>query len=177
MSEREKLLKKLESIKALAEKGVGGEKENAEALLQTLMNKYGVTEADLEDAGARKYWIRFKAGYEERLIFQLAYKHLGDGHAFNSIGYSGRRRKEVCVECTPAQYIEIEADHQFYWQALEAEMKIFYRAFLEKNNLFPPPELVRKDENSKKYDAGEIEKIRKMKTGIDRYTRHKALEN
>ena len=33
MTEREELLQRLERVKALAERGVGGEKENAEALL------------------------------------------------------------------------------------------------------------------------------------------------
>ena len=37
MTEREELLKRLERVKALAERGVGGEKENAEALLKRLM--------------------------------------------------------------------------------------------------------------------------------------------
>ena len=34
MTEREELLKRLERVKALAERGVGGEKGNAEALLK-----------------------------------------------------------------------------------------------------------------------------------------------
>ena len=39
MTEREELLRRLERVKELAERGVGGEKENAEALLNRLMAK------------------------------------------------------------------------------------------------------------------------------------------
>lgn len=46
---RAELLKKLQDISALAERGVGGEAENAEALLARLMDKYGVTEEDISD--------------------------------------------------------------------------------------------------------------------------------
>ena len=48
MTEREELLQRLERVKALAERGVGGEKENAEALLNRLMAKYGISEEDIE---------------------------------------------------------------------------------------------------------------------------------
>ena len=47
MTEREELLRRLERVKALAERGVGGEKENAEALLNRLMAKYGISEEDI----------------------------------------------------------------------------------------------------------------------------------
>ena len=48
MTEREELLRRLERVKALAERGVGGEKENAEALLNRLMAKYGISEEDID---------------------------------------------------------------------------------------------------------------------------------
>ena len=49
MTEREDLLKRLERVKALAERGVGGGKENAEALLKRLMDKYDISDEDIED--------------------------------------------------------------------------------------------------------------------------------
>ena len=59
MTEREELLQRLERVKALAERGVGGEKENAEALLNRLMAKYGISEEDIEDTAERDYFIRY----------------------------------------------------------------------------------------------------------------------
>ena len=60
MTEREELLRRLERVKALAERGVGGEKENAEALLNRLMAKYGISEEDIEDTAERDYFIRYQ---------------------------------------------------------------------------------------------------------------------
>ena len=48
MTEREELLQRLERVKALAERGVGGEKENAEALLNRLMAKYAFQKRTLK---------------------------------------------------------------------------------------------------------------------------------
>ena len=48
MTERERLLEKLGKVKALADRGEGGEKESAERTLAALMKRYGVTEEELE---------------------------------------------------------------------------------------------------------------------------------
>lgn len=106
MTEREELLQRLERVKALAERGVGGEKENAEALLNRLMAKYGISEEDIEDTAERDYFIRYHNFWERKLIVQIAYKHLGNGHCCGTVGtQSGRSHKKICVTCTPAQYI------------------------------------------------------------------------
>lgn len=174
-SERERLLERLKGVKALADRGVDGERGNAAALLAVLMEKHGLTEADLEGAEISTHWIRYKTIYERKLLFQLAYMHLGSGHAFGCIGrYTGRRRKEVGIKCTPAQYIEIEADYQFYRKALEEELSVFYSAFIQKNELFPPPGLAERLD-SEQVDLDVITKMEAMMEGIEHRTRHKAI--
>jgi len=178
MTERERLLEKMEALKALAERGVGGEKVNAEERLRYLMQKHCISEEELEDAGVRTYWIAFKTDFERRLLHQLAYMHLGSGHAFGCVGkYTNRPRKKVGVECTPAQYIEIEADFAFYRVAMAEEMDIFYSAFLQKNYLFPPPELVdhRLNDDDDDIDIEKLAKIQAMMQGIEHRSHNKAL--
>ena len=95
MTERERLLEKLGKVKALADRGEGGEKESAERTLAVLMKRYGITEEDLEDTKATIHWIRYKTDWERRLLGQLAYMHLGTGHSFGCVGqYTGRSRKK-----------------------------------------------------------------------------------
>lgn len=138
MTERERLLEKLGKVKALADRGEGGEKESAERTLAALMKRYGITEEDLEDTKATIHWIRYKTDWERRLLGQLAYMHLGTGHSFGCVGqYTGRSRKKVGIKCTAAQYIEIEADFAFYNEAMKEEMELFYSAFLQKKQAFP----------------------------------------
>ena len=177
MTEREELLKRLERVKALAERGVGGEKENAEALLKRLMEKYGISDEDIEDTSTRTYFIRYQTQWERKLLHQIAYMHLGSGHSFGCVGtYTNRSRKKVGVECTPAQYIEIEADYEFFRTAMEEEMSIFYTAFISKNNLFPPPELASPDDDSdEEIDLVRAKKVSAFMMGIERRTRNKAL--
>lgn len=49
--QREKVLEKLGKIKALAERGVGGEKETAMRMYSDLKEKYGITDAEVAEAG------------------------------------------------------------------------------------------------------------------------------
>ena len=181
MTERERLLEKLMKVKALADRGEGGERESAERTLAALMERYGITEADLEDNQVSTYWIRYKTEWEQKLLVQLAYMHLGTGHSFGCMGkYSGRPRKKVGVECTAAKYIEIEADFSFYSEAMAREMELFYSAFLQKNKLFPPPELAAEPSAAEKEEWKDKErtwKIQAMMEGIDKHTRHKAIES
>ena len=43
----------LKKIRALAERGVGGEADNAEEILRRLMEKYGVSEDELDEEERR----------------------------------------------------------------------------------------------------------------------------
>ena len=52
MDDKKKQL--LNKLKALAERGVGGEKETAQRKLQELMEKYEIDENDLSDDKKRK---------------------------------------------------------------------------------------------------------------------------
>ena len=50
---------------------------------------------------------------------------------------------------------------------------------MQKNNLFPPPELAREmteEEEKEGMDLERIAKLQAMMGGLDRHTRHKALE-
>ena len=80
MTEREELLQRLERVKALAERGVGGEKENAEALLNRLMAKYGISEEDIEDTAERDYFIRYHNFWERKLIGDMCDLYAGPVH-------------------------------------------------------------------------------------------------
>jgi hypothetical protein len=46
---KEQVTKKLKALKALAEQGVGGEKEDARRLYDKLKSKYGISEEELQE--------------------------------------------------------------------------------------------------------------------------------
>ena len=175
MNEKEVLLQKL---KALAERGEGGEKKNAAALLEKLMNKYGISEEDLKAERERDYFFPYHQETERRLLIQIIYAVTGKA-ASGTVGtYTNRKRKKMSVSCTVAEKLEIEAYYSFYGEAMRKELETFYHAFAMKNNLFPSPEKI-KDRERDEYTEEEIERAMKaaqMAGGMDVHTFRKQIE-
>lgn len=71
MSGKEDLLERIRAVKALADRGERGEKENAQALLEKLMQKYSVTEADLEVERIETAWFSYHEELERRILNQV----------------------------------------------------------------------------------------------------------
>lgn len=173
MSNKAELLKK---IKALADRGVDGERESAQTLLARLMEQYGISETDLEEERRETAWFRYSQETERRLLNQIIYMVTGRS-GFGCVGsYSGRKRKETGVNCTAAERLEIEANYKFFKVAMEAELEIFYTAFSSKNHLFPSEDKV-KPKSIKDLTPEEREKVLKaglMMEGMERHTLRKA---
>lgn len=122
MTERERLLEKIRKVQALANRGADGEKKSAAALLDKLMKQYGIDEAEIAEERLEKCFFRYKTPYERKLLVQVIYTVTGK-IPFKCVGsYSGRARKQVGIDCTAAERLEIEFSYEFYKAALEEEI-------------------------------------------------------
>lgn len=94
----------LKKIKALAERGVGGEQENAEAILSRLMEKYGVSEDELDEETRKRHDFEYHGKEQEKILRQVVYKVTG-GYAYGlRYNESGRKVKtRLGADCTPAE--------------------------------------------------------------------------
>lgn len=176
MERKEELLKK---IKALAERGVGGEQESAQKILARLMGKYGVTEADLETERVETAWFRYHDEFECRILKQIIYMVTGK-ISFGCVGgHTNRPRKERGVDCTAAERLEIEANYNFFLAAAKEELKIFFTAFISTNRLYPSEEkdtLPRNDGELTPEEKAVYLKAGLMAAGMERRTLRKMLE-
>lgn len=132
MSNREDVLRKL---KALAERGVGGEAVNAEKLLKRMMEKYGITEEEIQDDRRTRQGLRYHGAFGKELMHQIIFMVMGDGVTLYR--YKGGT-KEVIIDCTKAEQIEIKAAFEFYRRMLDNGLRKYYDAFVQVEYLFPP---------------------------------------
>lgn len=134
------LLARLNKIKALADRGVGGEKENAEALLSRLLKKYNVKEEDLILDTPSEHEFRFWGQYGDRLFSQVVYSIVPNATVYH---YKYKRNcHSRFVTCTEAEAIEIKETFEFYRHHLDEGFKNYYLAFIMREEIFPenPPE-------------------------------------
>lgn len=174
MSSKAELLKK---IKALADRGIDGERESAQAVLARMMKKYGINEEELEAEHRETAWFPYSQETERRLLNQIIYMVTG-AIGFGGVGaYSGRKRKKMGAECTAAERLEIEANYAFFKAAMEEDLEIFYSAFANKNNLFPSKDKVkpRDIEDLSPEEKSRYIKVGLMAEGMERHTLRKAL--
>lgn len=136
MDENKKAL--LQKLKALAEQGVGGEKINAQKLLNALMQQYGISDADLDDSNPVLCEFKCKSDIEEKLLIQTIFKVTNSRSMYTfSRRAGGRTIKHLWgCKCTAAQRVEIEFLFDFYKRVFVKDFDIFVAAFIQKHAIF-----------------------------------------
>jgi hypothetical protein len=161
MKNHEDLLRKL---KALAEGGVGGEKVNAEAMLQKLLKKYNIDPDSLNDEALNFVEFKYKKGlYQSDLLLQIIASVIPTLKRKN-----GKYASYIKVDVTRSEEIEIRAKYDFYSKKLKEDFDLFFTAFFHRNNLYYHGESDSKDD-SKPMDHEKIQKIVKMMNGLDQH--------
>lgn len=169
MSNREDLLRKL---KALSERGEGGEAINATEKLKQLMKRYGINEADLEDDRKDHRDFKYSGHYEGKLLAQIIYMVMGAVTCYDRYRNGRKLPNVTVVECTQAEQIEIQAAFDFYKYHLNAGFEKYYQAFIQREDIFPDPSKVSADVEPAEIDDETI----RLYHSIDKHNRYAQLE-
>lgn len=165
-------------VKALAEEGVAGEKENAKVLLEKLCRKHNIKLSEIDDSSILKFDVNFGSKYEKRLLNQVFYSVVGDIDENKGFYTYIHRHRKGCLECTKAEFIEIQAKFNFYKYHLEKDMKLFYDAFVQRNNIYPPDEKCKPREEKTHFFLTDDElKILSMCKGLEKHNYNLQIEN
>ena len=174
MDKVKELAKKL---KALAERGEGGEKRNAEKMLNKLLEKHGISIEQLNGENTEIEMITIKMKYEfiASIIIQSV---VGEGqlYSFKDKDTGKKMRSKIGVKCSKAEFIEIQAKLDFYCKAFAKELTYFEIAFLHKNNIQPKTFNPENDERRKKLSRDEYLKVRLISGGINQHSFFKQIE-
>lgn len=159
--EFESLKAKLKKLKALAEKGVGGEAINAQRLLERLCAENDISLDDLDDETKKKRYT-FNVGRSRallRLFAQCAFK-VTKSH---SVSYVSESRSEISVELTAIDYAELKGLFEWHKANFERELedirKTVFTAYCRKHRLFYDGKT--EDNDSHELTPEEIERLLK----------------
>lgn len=134
----EKTQARIKKLQALAERGVGGEKETAAHKLQELLEKNGIS--SVEELAQDQYIFTvfsYNGVLGRKLLSQCIYKVMG--YNSNRTQYKPpHTRQKIGVYCTKAQKLEIELEFEFYERLFEEQQELFLSAFIQKQGIFPP---------------------------------------
>lgn len=178
MSNSNKPIELAKKLKALADRGIDGEKQNAISMLHTLMKKHKITMEMITGDEKKDYQFIIPKG-SDRFFRQISSSVLGKTHGTVEYTYHPRNKHRMGITCTPAEAIEIEGKFKFYWKAYNDEVDIFYNAFIQKNKLYVKPS---QDDDAEQKELTTEEKARlykmmNMMQGMDRHHYMRQLEN
>lgn len=120
--QREKIAAKLKKIKALAERGVGGEKETAMRMYEDLKARYELEDEEIMLDAVTLHWFGYATELEEELLTQIFYKVTGGTTYHIYTGKYSRRKKRGC-DCTEIEAAEITLLFNFYKAELKRELE------------------------------------------------------
>lgn len=172
MNNKEALLRK---VKELAKNGYGGEKDNAQELLTKLMQKYGISENDLEDNPVINWSIKEpKKGYFSRLFWQLIVLTIDQLNIDRETVLYAKKGGVITFKSPTTLKIDFTETWDFYSYRFTSDLDIFYLAFLQKNQLLTD----RKDSQDKptKKEVDKYMKAKQLAEGLDRHAFYKRIE-
>lgn len=132
---QDKIRTRAMKVLALARRGERGEKEAAQSMLDRLLEKYGMSMADLDDESESKQWVRlsYRGPFEKRVLVAVACKVL------NVSALQVHRRKGAQnfeVELTRVQALEIELQWAIYRRELKKTLANSVAAFVHANSIY-----------------------------------------
>lgn len=167
----DKIIELAKKLKALSDRGVGGEKLNASKKLEQIMKKHGLSIEDIE--GERKNYTYFKVDkIQHQLFIQIVSSVLGIGFELMK---DRRKRGQFVLFLTAFEAVEIQMKYDFYWKLYKDELDIFTSAFIAKNDIYHPNgNKVNPDELSKE-EIARLKRIIEMSDSIKRGELRKSL--
>ena len=160
----ENIRARLAKIKALADSGIPGERENAAHLLESLLKKYGLTEADLSTEETDDILLAYETEFEKTLCTQI----VGFVTGSSKIPYAKLRKgkkKYLVIEATPVQAAEINTLWDHYLSAYRTSAHDHLLAFIHAHKIFPESSRVSRADLTKQ-ELEDMLRAMKMADGI-----------
>lgn len=168
MTNKERIIERLNKLKKMRENGEEGERTNAAALIEDIMRRHGISESDLDEEEEESFWLQvpdrlhFKLflqtlglagkGAKLRFLPDVSWKHqcelrqllkdeVPDNEEYNVIGYAKR-----------SVFAEGLALYMMYKDDLSKNLDRFFYAYLHRNDLLIEPDEKRKLSDDERED-------------------------
>lgn len=158
----DKKIEVIKKLKELADRGIGGEKENAELLLKKYMKKYDISEDEIINDEEKEVYIDLRNEIELRLASQILYAFFDKAPLYKINNTKIKYYTKLLV----SQEIEFRYMYSVYLESFKKQELIFYRAFINKNRIFPKEANTDMNKVSKE-EQEEMIKASMMQSGIE----------
>lgn len=145
----EKIRELIKKVKALADKGVGGESISAKEKLKTLCEKYGLDQKELDDIDEKKdYFFILRDNNEKELLKNLICMIL------DVPGFKWKENKFLIkINLTSSQYFDINNAFEYYQRMYDDYKRYLIQGILARNSIgYIPKQQTYTQENVNSFD-------------------------
>ena len=160
----------MQKVRALADKGEGGEKENAKIKLSELLEKYNIKKFEEKSSKTRVFKL---ADFSDCKIIMI---HCIIDTLKSSKIEGCKAKKEIYCKLTDEQYIDVCQKFNHYFPTFVRQRENFIKAFILKNDLGISDLTPIQNDNT---ENKEISEISEMMKGINdnKFKKNKLLLN
>lgn len=164
---------KLRKLLSLAERGIGGEKLNAETKLNALLKKHNLTLSDISDEIKEPFWFKYKGEFEKKLLSQVFISVAGRGVR---VGTNRHQRSKLGAELTKCQSLEVDMLFDLYRVSLKEELELTLEAFVNRNNIFSKIDGDYEDEDPTKEELERALRVAERMSSVEKTEVQKRLK-
>ena len=121
-------------IKALADNGVRGERDNAQRILKNRLDKYGLSIDDLTETQKQRRWFRYRTEWEKRILYQIVIMVLQSNDF--SVWSNRSKVRQDGFDLTLVQFKEISTLYEHYKKEWKSDIEDLLFAFVQKHELY-----------------------------------------
>lgn len=174
----DRIIDKLKKLLALAERGERGEADNARRLLKAELQRHRLTLEDICADSKRTRMFKYNSNEERTLLIQVLVNYLGSkSEAFGESTYD-KCRKQVYVNLSDMEYIDISNMYDFFKSQFRKERKRLLqdmiKAFVQKHRIFDSTPQERPDDD-RGIDWEELKRIFALSSAMEDVTFRKQL--
>jgi hypothetical protein len=145
----------LRAVAELAEKGVDGERENAQRMLEKLCRKHGIDPSELLDEAVGPVEFKLKNDLDKRLLIQCVLSITRTRAIRNYV-----KGKRAVFWVTKADGIDIREAFEHYRKELSRYLDESFSAFVHANRLLAPAE--ESDDDDKPLTPEEMARLKRI---------------
>jgi hypothetical protein len=173
----QKLQDKLQKLLALAKRGVGGEKVNAEKFLDQLLKKHNLTIDDIDQDNFKKRYFKY-TNKENKTILNHVINKVLELREYDLYTIKGFR--EFMVKITDYENIQIIELYDFHSTQLAKEKKQILNdlcnAYIQKHQLFRSSNSVNDNQQRQEIDFEKLRRSRALEDVLENVTYQKKIE-
>lgn len=130
-----RIIARIRKVLSLAENGVAGEKDNAQRILQKLLDKYGLSMSDIieESQDIVVAWYNYKDRHHKDLLMYCV-ATVTNKTVTSWVPRHGHAKK-LAFKLVAGDHLEVAAMYEYYKKLWNDELKTFYKAFVGKHGL------------------------------------------